>query len=121
MSYLWVFIGGGAGSVCRFALGDWLNPSSASEGLPWGTLLANVLACLILGAGLALLLQNRLSQEARLLILTGFCGGFSTFSTFALELLQQWQENAGLTGIYLFISLAAGVGAVLLGQSLMTA
>lgn len=121
MAYLWVFIGGGAGSMCRYALSNWLNPNVATDGLAWGTLAANILACLVLGAGLALLLQDRLDYQWRLLLLTGFCGGFSTFSTFALELIQQGQENVGLAALYLLLSLAGGVAAILLGQSLLAA
>ncbi len=81
---LLVFIGGGFGSVARYLLGKFMNP--ASEGIPYGTFLANVLGSLLIGLILGLAARNEtLSQSQTLLLATGFCGGFTTFSTFAYE------------------------------------
>ena len=81
---LLVFLGGGIGSVLRFAIGKWLN--SPSSGIPYGTFAANILGSLLIGIILGLAAKNNtLSSNQTLLLATGFCGGFTTFSTFAYE------------------------------------
>lgn len=81
---LLVFVGGGIGSVARYLLGKLLN--SPSYGIPYGTFVANILGSLIIGIILGLAARNEtLSQNQTLLLATGFCGGFTTFSTFAYE------------------------------------
>ena len=83
LPFFLVFIGGGLGSICRFGIGLAIQPLLPK--FPWATLLANGLACLVLGLVLGLQFQGNLSDERRLLLATGFCGGFSTFSTFTAE------------------------------------
>lgn len=83
MNYLLVFIGGGIGSVCRFGISQLLQRYSFD--FLWATLLANALSCFIFGFAAEALLKGNLSPQYRFLILTGFCGGFSTFSTFTNE------------------------------------
>ena len=81
---LLVFIGGGFGSVARFLLSKVLN--SSSNGIPYGTFLANILGSLFIGLILGLAVKNdALTQNHTLLLATGFCGGFTTFSSFAYE------------------------------------
>ena len=81
---LFVFLGGGVGSVARFLLGKVLN--SSEDGIPYGTLLANILGSLLIGLILGYAAKNEtFSQHQVLLLATGFCGGFTTFSTFAYE------------------------------------
>ena len=81
---LLVFIGGGFGSVARYLLGKFLN--SPESGIPYGTFAANILGSLIIGIVLGLAAKNEaLTQNQTLLLATGFCGGFTTFSTFAYE------------------------------------
>lgn len=114
MTYLWVFVGGGLGSLCRFGLGQWLNRSGS---YPWGTLLANGLACIILGTLVAYASKQSLSTEVRLLLMTGFCGGFSTFSTFSNELLQMLRQTDYVSALsYLLMSLLFGLLAIWLGM-----
>jgi len=83
MNYLLVFIGGGVGSICRFAISQLLQRYHFT--FPWATLLANALSCIVFGMVAEVLLKESLSPSYRFLILTGFCGGFSTFSTFTNE------------------------------------
>ncbi len=79
-----VFIGGGFGSVLRFIIGKYLN--STETGIPYGTFLANILGSLLIGVILGLAAKSStLSQNQTILLATGFCGGFTTFSTFAYE------------------------------------
>ncbi|MCH3884425.1 fluoride efflux transporter CrcB [Tenacibaculum aquimarinum] len=79
-----VFIGGGFGSVLRFIIGKWLNNSE--NGIPYGTFAANILGSLLIGIILGLAAKNNtLTENSTLLLATGFCGGFTTFSTFAYE------------------------------------
>jgi CrcB protein len=79
-----VFVGGGFGSVLRFIVGKWLN--SAENGVPYGTFVANIVGSLLIGIILGLAAKSEtLSQSQTLFLATGFCGGFTTFSTFAYE------------------------------------
>lgn len=79
-----VFIGGGFGSILRFLLGKWFN--STTDGIPYGTFAANILGSLLIGIILGVAAKNdSLTQNQTLLLATGFCGGFTTFSTFAYE------------------------------------
>lgn len=79
-----VFLGGGFGSVLRYIIGKYLN--SPQSGIPLGTFTANILGSLLIGVLLGLAAKNNtLSQNQTLLLATGFCGGFTTFSTFAYE------------------------------------
>jgi len=81
---LLVFIGGGLGSVLRFLVGKWLN--NPESGIPLGTFAANILGSLFIGIILGYAAKNdAISQNHTLLLATGFCGGFTTFSTFAYE------------------------------------
>jgi len=81
---LLVFVGGGIGSVLRFLIGKYLN--NAETGIPYGTFAANIIGSLLIGIILGLAVkQNTLSQNQILFLATGFCGGFTTFSTFAYE------------------------------------
>ena len=79
-----VFIGGGFGSALRFLIGKWLNTSESE--FPYGTFTANILGSFLIGIILGLAMRNNgISQSQTLLLATGFCGGFTTFSSFAYE------------------------------------
>ncbi|WP_348722836.1 fluoride efflux transporter CrcB [Tenacibaculum sp. 190524A05c] len=112
---LLVFIGGGFGSVLRFLLGKMLNNSDT--GIPIGTFLANILGSLLIGCILGLAAKNdSLTQNQMLLLATGFCGGFTTFSTFAYENHVFLKSGDFLSfGLYATASFALGIVAVFFG------
>lgn len=84
MGFVLVFLGGGLGSMLRYYIGLICQKSSPS--LPWATFFANTLACLIFSGVLWYLSSKELAgSHLRLLLLTGFCGGLSTFSSFGYE------------------------------------
>ena len=105
MNWLAVFIGGGVGSLLRYGLSRWLGSTEA--GFPLGTLAANVLACLVLGFAWHYFNQRlELPPAFKLLVLVGFCGGFSTFSTFSLETLRLMQSGQiGMAALYVLSSM----------------
>ncbi|HBR55614.1 MAG TPA: fluoride efflux transporter CrcB [Flavobacteriaceae bacterium] len=81
---LLVFLGGGLGSSLRYIVGNYLN--NPANGIPYGTFAANILGSLIIGIILGLAAKHQtLTQNTILFLATGFCGGFTTFSTFAYE------------------------------------
>lgn len=106
MNYLLVFLGGGLGSICRYGLNEAL--ARYQFAFPWATFIANVLSCIVFGFVASLFLKGSIGVPHRLFILTGFCGGFSTFSTFTHEtfLLLNNQQLA-LAFVNIFISLIA--------------
>jgi len=115
MNYLAVFIGGGLGSMCRFFLSIYnINQTN----FPIGTLLANALSCLLLGFLSACLIQKGISKNVGLLLATGFCGGFSTFSTFSLELVKLQKQSFNLALLYLLLSIVAGIVFIFIGQGI---
>jgi CrcB protein len=92
MKWVLIFVGGGAGSVLRYLCSQGL--AKFPSAFPWATFSVNVLGSFLIGALAAYYLKHS-SEEAlgRLLLITGFCGGFTTFSTFSLELLQYLQKQ----------------------------
>tara|TARA_R110002111_G_scaffold148003_2_gene215133 strand:- start:2177 stop:2545 length:369 start_codon:yes stop_codon:yes gene_type:complete len=118
---LLVFVGGGFGSVLRFIVGKWLNNSE--NGFPYGTFAVNIIGSLLIGIILGLAAKNEsLSQSQTLLLATGFCGGFTTFSTFAYEnhIFLKSGDFASFA-IYTITSFVVGFLAVFLGMYLVKA
>ena len=114
-----IFLGAGLGALLRWALGVKLN--SLFPTIPPGTLSANLIGGYIIGVAIAFFATyTAIAPEWRLFVITGFCGGLTTFSTFSAEvvtLLQQGQSlwALGAASVHLFGSVAmtlAGIGTV---------
>ena len=106
---LLVGLGGAAGSIGRYLCQKWIA-GFYQHGFPLATFLVNILGCLVIGILYALGEKSSLlSPPARLLLITGLCGGFTTFSTFAFE-----NTNLLRTGDHLYFFLYA-MGSVVLG------
>jgi CrcB protein len=90
MIYLYVGIGGALGSVARFALANAMALATGSE-FPWGTLLINVIGSFVISFfGMLTGTDQRfaVSNEARVFVTVGLCGGFTTFSSFSVQTLE---------------------------------
>lgn len=110
----WVALGGAVGSVLRYGCSRALNVAA----FPFGTMLVNVLGCLAIGLLWGVFTRHT-NEQLRLLLVTGFCGGFTTFSTFTYEGIQLLQENRWTTFVlYTGISITAGLAATFLGFKL---
>lgn len=112
MPFLLVFLGSGLGGVLRYALSQWLNGT-----YPLGTFAANVLGCFLIG-----LLSHILPTDnhSRFLLITGFCGGFTTFSTFINEnLLYMRSGQLLLVLAYTALSLILGTLAAYIGMKIL--
>ncbi|ATN34558.1 protein CrcB [Rhizobium sp. ACO-34A] len=117
---LLVAAGGAVGSVCRYLVGvgalRLLGPS-----FPWGTLTVNVVGCFGIGV-LAELIVARFgaSADLRLLLITGFLGGFTTFSAFALDAVSLFERGAAFSSfVYLASSIVVSIAATVAGMLLM--
>lgn len=112
---LLVFLGGGFGSSLRYFISKYLNDSQL--GVPYGTFFVNILGSLIIGFLLGLAFKYKsISNETMLLLATGFCGGFTTFSAFAYENYIYFRSGDFFTlGVYTILSLIFGIAAVMIG------
>ena len=124
VSFVWVAIGGAAGSCLRFWVSLILGPVTAAHGFPWATLAANVLGSL--GLGLVFVLgegRSWFGGDLRLLLGTGVMGGFTTYSAFNLESIGLMQGGAwGRAGLYMggtmLLCLLAGALGVIVGRAI---
>jgi CrcB protein len=124
LASLYVALGGGAGSVLRFLVGrgmvHWLGPNRATA-FPWATLSVNVAGSLAMGVMVGFLARHGHGGETwRLLLGVGVLGGFTTFSSFSMEVVLLMERGAlGMAALYAGLSLVAGVGAMIGGLMLM--
>ena len=112
---LWIAVFGGLGATARF-VSDGTIRAALGRSFPWGTLIVNATGSFILGVMTGLALYGHLSHNLLLVIGTGFCGGFTTFSTASFEAVRLIEKRqflavfAHVTGNVVLCFLAAAVG-----------
>lgn len=96
LNILLIFIGGGLGCLSRYGISKLVMTTPATQ-FPWATFISNSISVVVMGVALGIF-ANKLQNEAiRAFVIIGFCGGFSTFSTFSFETLELLRK-----GNYLF-------------------
>jgi len=118
---LLLLLGGALGTYARYALGRWINSQPWAEGFPYGTLVINVTGSFILGLASVVILE-RLRPEYQplyLLVGTGFCGGYTTFSTFEWETFKLVRDGSWWPALWnVLASVLVGFVGVVLGVAL---
>lgn len=118
-----VFIGSGFGGVCRFLCSRWIQSLAPQAVFPWGTFAVNVVGCFCIGLLYGLFDRYSVfNPEIRLLLTVGFCGGFTTFSTFINEnyhLLTGSSQHIMLASGYLLASIIIGFVMLYVGHRLV--
>lgn len=113
---LFVGLGGAAGSVLRYGV-NMLTAKYYAASFPLATFIINVLGCFLAGLFFGMLSEDTPAhQQLKLLLITGFCGGFTTFSAFALENVRLMQSGNVITPVaYTTASIVTGLTAVWIG------
>jgi CrcB protein len=115
-----IAVGGAIGSVLRYLTSIAVQKYYAAV-FPLATLITNILGCLLIGIIIGLLEKNQLSNSAmKWFLITGFCGGYTTFSAFGYENISLLQNGeSGLAFLYIGASILLGLFAVWLGLFLV--
>ena len=104
-------VGGGLGSFLRFAVGAWVVHHHPAAKFPWATLGVNWVGCLLIGLVYGWLEERALlGVSLRYFLITGFLGGFTTFSAFGIETIYLFKKGeAGVAWLYVITSVAGGL------------
>lgn len=114
MNWIYVFIGGGIGAALRWGV---VSMFTTSNGFPAGTLMVNLVGCLLIGILSAFLVSHELRWG--LLLITGLLGGFTTFASFGLDLYRLMQNGQmGYLITYFTLSNVVGLLLVIIGHRL---
>ena len=116
MNPLLVFVGGGLGALLRYAAGR--ATILAGHAPPFATLGVNILGCLVMGLLAGWFTRNGGSESAKLFLLTGVLGGFTTFSAFGLDALTLYRTSPAHAAAYVAASVIVSLAAVSLGFAL---
>lgn len=112
---IYVIIGSSIGGAARYLSQEFVQKNFPSF-IPLSTLSVNIVGSFIIGIIYALAERSKISAEVRILIATGFCGGFTTFSSFAFENVKLMQDGEFFnTALYIILSIVIGFVAVYLG------
>ncbi|WP_228414764.1 fluoride efflux transporter CrcB [Chryseobacterium sp. G0201] len=115
----YIFIGGGLGSILRYLISSYTQKLWNVNSFPMGTFLVNITGCLLIGFLTSYFVKN--DNSLKFLLITGLCGGYTTFSTFSVENYTLWQnQQYGILSLYVLLSLILGFGAVILGMKIQT-
>ena len=119
MKWWLLFAGGGAGAALRYAVGLWID-ARTGPGFPWGTFAINASGCFAIGVIATLADEHAwITPAARLLLVTGLLGGFTTFSTFGLETWELVEDGRGWLALTnAAASVGVGLAAVIVGVQL---
>jgi CrcB protein len=117
----WIALGGAAGSVLRYIAGGTVQ-RVGGVGFPVGTLVVNVTGCLLIGALSQHFMNTQTHPYMRAALITGFCGGYTTFSAFSLETVGLVEGGAyGKAAAYIVLSLALSILATFAGMAAVRA
>jgi fluoride exporter len=112
---LWIALGGAAGSVLRYLVGGAVQRAGGIS-FPAGTLVVNVTGCFLIGILAQHYMNAQVHPAMRTLLITGFCGGYTTFSTFSLEAAGLIQGGEyGKAATYMMLSLVLSIAATFAG------
>lgn len=113
---IFVGLGGFLGAVCRYLVHLAIQYKSTSV-FPWATFIVNLVGCFLIGVIFSLAARNKIAnEELRLFLAAGFCGSFTTFSTFSLENFHMMQSGNYLQlGLYTLLSWVLGILGVMAG------
>lgn len=115
-SILLIGAGGAVGSIFRYVLSLFIG-KFANSNFPWPTLIINILGCLLIGVLMGIFARDEVAyRDLKLLLVTGLCGGFTTFSAFAFENVQMLQNGNYLNAVlYMIASVVVCLFAVIGG------
>lgn len=116
---MYIFLGGGLGSVMRYGVQMLMHNRIEPSTFPWATLTVNIVGSMLIGVFYALSTRLNMNEETKLFLTAGLCGGFTTFSTFSNDGLMLLRTGCyGLFATYVCASIIIGIGAAYAGYKI---